>query len=54
MPQGEENAPRNAAEQEEADHAAGWDTRWGPAPLEHGLPVAPLEVSETAPEVTEW
>lgn len=52
MPQGEENAPTNPEEQAEADRLAGWDTRFGPAPFEHGLPVEGLEVSDTAPEVT--
>lgn len=55
MPQGEEHAPRTAAEQQEADRRAGWDVdRHGPAPFEHGLPVAGLETSETPPAVTEW
>lgn len=55
MPQGEEHAPRSAAEQQEADRAAGWDVeRHGAAPFEHGLPVAGLEATDTAPAVTEW
>lgn len=54
MPQGEENAPLSAEDQQRADQGAGWDTAWGPAPFEHGLPVAPLEVAEAPPVVTEW
>ncbi len=49
MPQGEENAPTSPEGQELADYAAGWDSRFGPAPFEHGLPVEPLEVRMTEP-----
>ncbi len=52
MPQGEENAPTSPEGQELADFAAGWDSNFGPAPFEHGLPVDGLEISQTAPEVT--
>jgi hypothetical protein len=54
MPQGQSNAPRSVEEQEEADRAAGWDTRWGPAPEEHGLPVPGLETTDVPPTVTSW
>lgn len=54
MPQGEENAPTTVGEEESAARMAGWDPRFGPAPFEHGLPVEPLEVSDTAPPVTQW
>lgn len=50
MPQGEDHAPTTPEEQLEADRLAGWDTtRYGPAPFEHGLPVDPLDISDTPP-----
>lgn len=54
MPQGDENAPRTVGEAESAARLAGWDSRFGPAPFDHGLPVEGLEVSDTAPPVTQW
>lgn len=52
MPQGEENAPKTAEEQAQADFLAGWDGRFGPAPFEHGLPVDALETTTTEPGTT--
>lgn len=52
MPQGADHAPTTPVEQDAADHGAGWDIRFGPAPFEHGLPVEGIETSDTAPEVT--
>lgn len=49
MPQGEENAPTTPEEQNEADRLAGWDTRFGPAPFEHGLPVDAIETTDVEP-----
>lgn len=44
-------APEMHAQQAEADRAAGWDSRFGTAPGDHGLPVEGLEVTDTAPVV---
>jgi len=55
MAQGDEHAPTTVGEAESAARMAGWDVgRYGPAPFEHGLPVDPLEVTATAPPVTQW
>lgn len=54
MPQGEDHAPTTVGEEESAARMAGWDPRFGPAPFAHGLPVAPIETSDTAPEVAPW